>query len=244
MNEPDNRKFELFCDLTDELQFHVLSFVAEAPCERIHRGGKSTSMVKTLPLVSKKVSQLVTSNAMWKIAFERVIQSDKMWKQAAAKAALDLEAFDPTTRYRQAYEKVYKDEISFTGPVFVMSLGEDPPPKMYSLYLFEPRYRYMITQLLDAHRAWVDRVAESPEEAGPEPPMYFLHAHNGFGNRASSGRSRETALLVQLVRCSGTPRGHYDVTLQVDAIVRLEHYWVAPNTGHLFYARGRRIANV
>jgi hypothetical protein len=239
-------KFGCFSELSDEIQMNVMSFVGDAPFENLHEGENASMLTDALPLVSRKFCKFASSNTLWEMALRRAIQSENVWRRAASNASIDLDRIDPQMNRRELYKNLYDQEIAFTGPVFVMGMDEDSIPEMYTLYLFEPRYRYMIQQLLIQSQKWNERAAESSEDVGPAPPMYFLHAHRGLGSRGatSSSDQNETALLVQIVRCLGMPTGHYDVTLQVDAIVRIERFWVEPNTGHLFYAHGRRVKYV
>lgn len=228
-----------FLELTDELQHHVLSFIADAPYESSENEDARSTLTDILPLVSKRFQQMSRSKLLWKTSFYRAIESDDVWKRAGDNSAMRIPSRvgNDNVDFRCLYRRLFDEEIAFTGPVFIMGMDEEDIPKRYNLYLFEPRYRLMVEQLLSAHDEW-ERKAEAGDDAGPSPPLYFLHAHRGLGGHRGQPC---IALLVQIVRCMGMPTGHYDITLQVDALVRLERFWVEPNTGHLYHAYGRRI---
>lgn len=228
-----------FLELTEELQHQIVSFITDAPYESSDNEDARSTLTDILPLVSKRFLQMSKSTLLWKASFYRAIESDDVWKFVARNSAISLPSRvgNDNVDFRSLYRRLYDEEIAFTGPVFVMGMDEDDIPKSYSLYLFEPRYRLMVEQLLSTHEEW-QRKAEAGENAGPSPPLYFLHAHRGLGCHRGQPC---VALLVQIVSCMGMPTGHYDVTLQVDALVRLERFWVEPNTGHLYHAYGRRI---
>ena len=228
-----------FLELTEELQHHVVSFIADAPYECGDKEDARSTLTDILPLVSKRFLQMSTSKLLWKASLYRAIETNDVWKRAAKNSTIIMPSCveNDSADFRCLYRRLYDEEIAFTGPVFVMGMDEEDIPETYSLYLFEPRYRLMVEQLLNTHEEW-QRKANSGEDVGPYPPLYFLHAHRGLGSHHGQPC---VALLVQIVRCMGMPTGHYDVTLQVDALVRLERFWVEPNTGHLYHAYGRRI---
>jgi hypothetical protein len=229
-------------ELTEELQHHVLSFIADAPFESLGNDDASATLTDILPLVSKHFQKISRSNLLWKAAFYRAIESDNVWKRAARSRSLPIpsRSGNDDVDFRSLYRRLYHEEIAFTGPVFIMGMEDEDIPVRYSLYLFEPRYRLMVERLLNIHEEW-QRKANANEDSGSCPPLHFLHAHRGLGRQ---GGQPCVALLVEIIRCMGMPTGHYDVTLQVDAIVRLERFWVEPNTGHLYHAYGRKIQSM
>ncbi|GAX28643.1 hypothetical protein FisN_1Hh566 [Fistulifera solaris] len=231
-----------FLELTEELQHHVLSFIADAPFESLGNDDASATLTDVLPLVSKHFQKISRSNLLWKAAFYRAIESDNVWKRAARSRSLPIpsRSGNDDVDFRSLYRRLYHEEIAFTGPVFIMGMEDEDIPVRYSLYLFEPRYRLMVERLLNIHEEW-QRKANANEDSGSCPPLHFLHAHRGLGRQ---GGQPCVALLVEIIRCMGMPTGHYDVTLQVDAIVRLERFWVEPNTGHLYHAYGRKIQSM
>jgi hypothetical protein len=141
--------------------------------------------------------------------------------------------------YKQLYRKIYTTHIQFDAPVFAMPchlrIGQ-----VYSLHLFEPRYRIMIHDLMHA--------TENPEVAssggtiqprvrdGVVMPPLLIHAN--LGSRLAPG---ENACLVQVVRCNTYEHGQADVQLLPVAWCRLDRIWVRPNAGHLFDARVTRL---
>jgi hypothetical protein len=142
--------------------------------------------------------------------------------------------------YKQLYQNIFTGHIQFSAPVFAMSchlqLGQ-----VYGLHLFEPRYRIMMHELMQA--------TENPEAAstgGPilptvqggmvTPPM-LIHAN--LGTRLVPG---EHACLVQVLHCNTYGHGQADVQLLPVAWCRLERIWVRPNAGQLFCARATRLA--
>lgn len=237
------RKFTLFNDLSDELQLHVVSFVAQAPYEDVQDdNGRSSTMTDTLPLVSRKFRDMTNSHTLWGMSLRRAIMSDKVWKRAAEVTSFDIAAIDATEKvdYKSLYKNMFDKEIALEMPLFIMGMDGGSIPNVYELYFFEPRYVYMIDNLLDRYREWKERNATSKdEETKPsEPPLHFLHAHQGnfrFGSQDAK------ALLVKIIQCVRMPNGTYAVSLRADALVSIERYWIKPNTGRLHYGYGRRI---
>lgn len=226
--------FHLFVHLTDDVQFLIFTFVAEAPFEKVEAARSDSSLVDTLPLVSRKFSSFANDNQVWKMALSRAIASDDIWRRASTTTSIKWK--DNQKSFREVYRNIYQQEIEFTGPVFILGMDQEPIPEMYTLYLFEPRYRFMVHQLLRTYHEWE---ALPREEAGEAPPMQFLHAHKGLGQNMHY--RKKDALLVRIVRCAELLSGHFDVTLHVDALVRMDRVWVEPNTGHLYHAAGRKI---
>jgi hypothetical protein len=236
--ESTREQFPFFNDLTDELQLYVVSFVADAPYENVAKGTNTSTLTDTLPLVSRKFYAMAQSDNLWRMALRRAINSDEMWKRAALASSVDVINDESLTNHQELYKQLFDAEIAFTGPVFIMSMvprftkGEI---QTYQLYFFEPRYVYMTERLLERLQEWEE---SDPDDRGPNPPpLYFLHANTGL---PYNGRET-TAFLVKLVRYARTHAGHFAVTLEVESLVSMEHFWVMPNTGHLHYAYGRRI---
>jgi hypothetical protein len=146
---------------------------------------------------------------------------------------------DEELSYKELYQKIYTTHIQFDAPVFAMPchlrIGQ-----IYGLHLFEPRYRIMIRDLMQA--------TENPEIAssggtikpsirdGVVTPPLLVHAN--LGSRLAPG---ENACLVQVVRCNTYEEGQADVQLLPVAWCRLGRICVRPNAGHLFYARVMRL---
>jgi hypothetical protein len=230
---PDPTFFR-FTDLSDELQVHIIAFIADAPYEDLSNGDKSSTLTDTLPLVSRKFCEMANSNALWHVALRRVIQSDETWRRAAAASSLwnEYHATSSSTgtsiNFKSLYRDIFETNVAFTGPVFIMPMPDDQVSPVYDLFIFERRYLFMIDCLLRQHQEWVDRGS-----VGSPPPMLFMHAHQGH-------TQQRNALLVDMVNCVELPNGTYAVTLQLESLLRIERSWVVPNTGNLYYALGRR----
>lgn len=232
------RKFSLFNDLSDELQLHVVSFVAVAPYEdSMCDQGRGATMTDILPLVSRKFRDMANSHTLWGMSLRRAIMSDKVWRRAAKVTSFDYTSTETTeVDYKALYKNMFDSEIALKLPVFIMGMDGGTIPNVYELYFFEPRYVYMIDRLLDKYQEWKESLQEDAE--APEPSLHFLHAHQGnfrFGCQDAG------ALLVKIVQSVRMSNGTYAVSLRVDALVSIERYWVEPNTGRLHYAYGRRI---
>lgn len=147
----------------------------------------------------------------------------------------------PDLSHKQLTQKIFSEHIHFDAPMFVMPchlrIGQ-----RYGLHLFEPRYRIMMHDLLQATG---DPQSSSQggsirptiaERNGMVTPPLLIHAN--LGSRLAPG---ENACLVQVVHCQMYEQGEADVQLLPVAWVRLGRIWVRPNTGHLFYARAARL---
>ncbi|KAG7358480.1 hypothetical protein IV203_015069 [Nitzschia inconspicua] len=141
--------------------------------------------------------------------------------------------------YKQLYRKIYTSHIQFDAPMFVMPchlrIGQ-----LYGLHLFEPRYRIMMHDLMQATEDPVTSMSggtiRPTVRDGLVTPPLLIHAN--LGSRLAPG---ESACLVQVVQCTTYEQGQADVQLLPVAWCRLDRIWVRPNAGHLFYARATRL---
>lgn len=254
-------KFPQFTEFHEDLCRLILSFVADGPLEEkipTERGFvyRPSALAQTLPLVSKPFYKYSQEDYFWKPALHRQLQnadSNHLWKDGLRRflpkdyrvddntdvlqAVLDHHGESVT--HKEIYKKVTTRHIRFQAPIFIMpcqlQMGE-----VYSLHLFEPRYRIMVRDVVDR--------CENPEEArcggviregrydDMLEPAVFIHACLG-----SHLRPGVLACLVQIVWCRTYDYGTVDVQLKPVAWVRLEKIWVRPSSGHLCYAKATRI---
>lgn len=146
--------------------------------------------------------------------------------------------------FREVYRKVFSNHIQFVAPIFIMpcavELGENYR-EVYGLHLFEPRYRYMVRDLLNAsdnpqtaRRGAAIRPGRNAE--GLLQPPYLIHFCLPQRLRAGA-----MACLVQVVWCRTYEHDTADVQLLPVSWIRLESVWVRPEYGHLFYAKATRL---
>ena len=111
----------------------------------------------------------------------------------------------------------------------------------YGLHLFEPRYRFMVRDILNSCQNPQSARRGEPiqpgtnEEGMIQPPCII---HFCLPQRIRPGA---LACLVQIVWCRTYEQESADVQLMPVAWVRLENLWVRPEYGHLFYAKATRV---
>jgi hypothetical protein len=242
------RHFPLFSNLSEDVQRHILSFVATAPYEcsteslsmsREKIGGCSTTEAPTLthslPFVSRSFSELTRSSCLWEECLHRAVRHDPLWQTAVE--SIDWEN---VADYRSVYQKVVQERIQFTGPVFLMDSAT--VPTNFDLYLYEPRYRIMMQKLLAIHA----------DDGAVRSPVCFLYAYRGLdGENTKNKQGRQhrrrrlaPAKLVQVQRCWMHPDGSYSVSLQVVAHTYIEKRWMVPGACFLVYAQAVRVQQV
>lgn len=255
------RTFTLFGNFSEDIRFMILSFVADAPHEISVPGPlryqfKPSSLTTTLPLVSKEFSQFARHDSLWLAALTRQLQHPAQqghWKGGLRRLLpLECEVKDSTIlqsvqeelggaiTYREIYRKVFSNHIQFEAPVFIMpspvEIGE-----IYGLHLFEPRYRFMVRDILNSCQnpqsaRQGEPIEPGTNEEGMIQPPYIIHFC--LPQRIRPGA---LACLVQIVWCRTYEQETADVQLMPVAWVRLENLFVRPEYGHLFYAKATRI---
>lgn len=207
-----------------------------------------SSLTHTLPLVSRKFREFSQADLHWKPALVRQLDREPyLWRSGLLKlgglsegdacvrnAASTEQLLELVQRrlygdnrplsYRALYSQVLSCHVRYKGNVFFMpgtlQIGEP-----YALHFFEPRYRFLIAELMVTQ-------SESARRGGRVAgDVHFIHA-----NRAPLGASTP-AVLVQLQRCECYPDGRADVVLLPVAHVWLEKLWVRERTGHLYAAQ-------
>jgi hypothetical protein len=239
-----DQQFLWFPELPDDVQRQVLSFVATGPLERIsseeRRSKEEPTLTKVFPLVCRKFRSFCMEQALWEPVLTRAIKSDRSWRKAANRVLdenVSLPALRKTYRGQATshllYQMVLQQGLRFTGPVFISHM-QQKPRSLYEISLKEPRYRAMMAELVHERGEKVE-------------PIMFLHVHDG--KLASiSDCSTVGASLVQIVQFSSTRPGGGEnavaspalVIVQVVATVRLERYWVRPQSKGLYYAQAIR----
>jgi hypothetical protein len=255
-------KFAQFAEFHEDICMIIISFIADGPYEQklpgpIGCGFRPAALTTSLPLVNKTFNSMSNMEFFWRPALLRQLENEDvqhLWKGGLSRLLpsdnpiddhIDLleavrEHLGESITHKEIYKRVFTQHIKFEAPIFIMPcnvrIGE-----MYGLHLFEPRYRMMIQDLLDA--------CANPEESrnggkirpgrtsdGVLQPPLLLHAC--LPQRMRPG---ELACLVQVVFCRMYDHGAADVQLLPMAWVRMDSIWVRPHYGHLFYAKATRI---
>lgn len=199
-------QFPRFSQLPDPVQFHVISFLATAPQERIFDGEKfgteQGTLSKVFPFVCRKFRTFARSETLWQMCLERALSSDKIWSTALGRMAPDLATphglvpalleFADVSSCQNLYKVILNEHIRLRLPIFFMPMqfDRDTPHPRYSLHFFEPRYRLMMAELMQG----VDR---HPGDDGP----VFLHVVD------MRGPSSKVAALVRVMDCVFAPDG-------------------------------------
>ncbi len=255
--------FPQFAELTEDICRIIFSFVADAPYEFESSGRRRThayrpaTLTTTLPLVNKTFYQFANDDSFWRAALLRQVaneERDHVWK-AGLQRLLPLDhpieentdILEEVRNYlgeyithKDIYAKIVTRHLKFEAPMFLMpcsvTLGE-----IYGLHLFEPRYRLMIRDLMDAcEDPQAARNGESirpgqTEDGVLQPPLiihFCLPQHL---------RTGAMACLVQVVWCRTYEQETADVQLMPIAWVRLDNVWCRRDQGDLFYAKAMRV---
>lgn len=257
-------KFPQFADLNDDIRRIILSFIADAPYEfelprtrRTQNQYRPATLTSTLPLVNKSFRELVDQDSYWREALLRQLaneERDHIWK-AGLRRMLPLDHpleedtdlleevrkhLGESVGHKDIYRKIFTRHLKFEAPMFLMpcsvTLGE-----MYGLHLFEPRYRMMIRDLMNA--------CEDPRAARSGQPIRPGTTHDGILQPPylihfclpQHLRTGSMACLVQVVWCRTYEQETADVQLMPIAWVRLDRTWCRQEYGDLFYAAATRV---
>ena len=254
--------FPQFAELNEDIQQIIISFIADAPYEfELPRSRqyqyRQATLTTTLPFVNKKFYGLSNLDSFWREALLRQLaneERDHVWK-AGLRRMLPLDHpieeganlleevrnhLGDAITYKDIYRKIFSRHLKFEAPMFLMpcsvKLGE-----MYGLHLFEPRYRIMIRNLMNACEN--PRAARSgePIRAGATrdgllQPPYLIHFCLPQHLRPGA-----MACLIQVVWCRTYEQETADVQLMPIAWVRLDRVWCRQDQGDLFYAKATRV---
>ena len=256
-------KFPQFTELNDDISCIIISFIADAPyefetkeCGRNHTYRPGT-LTATLPFVNKAFHGYANQDDLWEAALLRQLaneERDHIWK-AGLRRLLPLEhpIANDTDLHREVrnylgegvsnkdiYKKITTRHLKFEAPMFLMpyqvSLGE-----MYGLHLFEPRYRIMIRDLMNA--------CDNPNEARRGQPIRPGQSDDGMLQPPQlihfclpqHLRPGCLACVVQVVWCRTYEYETADVQLMPIAWVRLDRIWCREDQGDLFYSKVIRV---
>lgn len=257
-------KFSQFAELSDDICQHIVSFVVDAPYEyeEPSRGRRNdhkyrpATLTQTLPFVNKAFYRYCDDDSLWEAALLRQFNNeerDHIWK-AGVRRLLPLEypiekdtdLLQEARTYlgelisnKDIYKKIVARHLKFEAPMFLMpfhvTLGE-----MYGLHLFEPRYRIMVRDLINACGNPSEARTGQPILPGQsdgmlEPPQlihFCLPQHL---------RPGAMACLVQVVWCRTYEFETADVQLMPIAWVRLDRIWCREDQGDLYYCKATRV---
>ena len=241
-------RFSRFCQLPDEVQLHILSFVATGPFSGISKRDASvgeSTLTKTLPLVSSKFHRHCHANSLWASALCNVIEKNDQWKWAtqrlfdidpqAGKVGsprnLHLLQASKKVPYHAMYEVILRKGLRVTAPVFI-SL-ENKSYSRYDIILDEPRYRLMMTKLIDEEN-------QRRRTTGIRAPLCFLHVTDGrLASATDIGSVRAHLVQVSSYRIKENLDVH--VSVQKVADLRLESCSVVPQCRGLYRAQALRL---
>jgi len=224
----------------------VFSFVATAPLEKIygvdsfHDSIGIGTLANILPFVCRKFHDFSQLETLWQASLERAIAKDKVWNGAVARMGVisplnnlaAAKSLIPTllvstnvSNCKNLYQVILNEYIRVRLPIFFMPMEFDTttPKPRYQLHFFEPRYRIMITELMNGH-------GQAPGDNGP----IFIHVVDVRGPRAKVGA------LVRIRECVFAPDGRAVADLEVIGSVRLKRCWVRPQSYSLYYGEGYR----
>jgi hypothetical protein len=254
--------FPHFSELTDDICRIIISYVADAPHESEVRNMRVTryhpaTMTSIFPYVNKTFQRLSDDDENWKAALLRQLANDErenVWKSGLRRMLpLDYSVDDESKllndvlshlqgslSYKEIYKKIFTRHLKFDAPMFLMpcsvTLGE-----MYGLHLFEPRYRRMIRDLMDA--------CEDPQAARNGEPIRPGVTHDGLLQPPlvihfclpQHLRKGAIAALVQVVWCRTYEQETADVQLMPISWVKIDDIWCRRDQGDLFYAHATRL---
>mmetsp|Transcript_25556 Transcript_25556/g.53211 ORF Transcript_25556/g.53211 Transcript_25556/m.53211 type:complete len:257 (+) Transcript_25556:487-1257(+) len=135
--------------------------------------------------------------------------------------------------YQALYQDIVQHYIRFVAPVFCMGTSLERLGQPYALHFFEPRYQYMMSEIMKDQTDAVRR-GEGPV-VGDNNQVCFVHA-------AAPLQEFQMAVWVRVLRCGLFPDGRADVLMVPIQQIWMEDIWVRPNTGGLYYAQCLRLS--
>lgn len=232
--------FTYFIELGDDLIAQVLSFVADVPFENKSSSYRS-NLTHVLPVISKNIHRISSTDFFWKSALERLLLKDpSLWEQgissllpkgtaspSCATLLIEKVVSAHCCTYRTIFQRLTSEYIRYSAPIFHMR-GEVELGVTFGLHLFEPRYRYLISQIMVGHDTLGEALVDGPS---------FIYAH-------SSPLAPETlACVVQVQCCRIYHDGSSDVFLVPKHFVVLEKIWELPKTGRLYKGQCVRVGS-
>lgn len=141
MKQPE-RNFHLFAYLSEDLKMAVLSFLADAPFEKMPENYSSSFLTHNMPRVNQKFRTLAASDLYWKDAVVRQTKKEPfLWKPAlyhirtnrsgyeniadeeekeAEELVEDAYSNHECTDYKSFYQNIVTQYLRYKGPVFAM----------------------------------------------------------------------------------------------------------------------------
>lgn len=220
--DPHSMSFPQWNNLTEELHVAILSFVAQGPYED-PKEQRSGTLTHVLPYVSSTFRRYAKSEVLWTTVLDRVLQHP-VWNDA--KETLTTER-NPDAPSHSLYRIILQQGICFQAPVFICQCHLEDG--YLEFRLFEPRYVYMMHQLVPDFTHWDGRVLDDENNEA-----CFLLAYQSVTD------TQRDALLVKVHQCQRGFIGDVFVRLQKKAFVSIDHLWVEPDTHNLYYASARK----
>jgi len=130
------------------------------------------------------------------------------------------------------YRNVVQNYLRHTGPVFHMPSEDVRLGDEFSLHFFEPRYRLLISEVMENWSFVPNGEVITPDSKGKFPS--FIYANQSL-------HPPSPAMIVQVMRAHRFRDGRADVLLKPVAHVQLERVWERPNSRGLFMGRVIRV---
>ena len=229
---------------------NVFSFVADVPFENPTSSFKST-LTHVLPLVSKDVHRITSTDYYWKDALDRLtIKDPYLWQkgllsflpkgmqppsesESSSSLAQQVAVHLNTTSFRHLFRRLTSEYLRFTAPIFHMQ-GQVRLGHAFGLHFFEPRYRLLIRTVMEEYRNQHhndnDNTTTNSDIVLVDGPS-FIYAHQAPLAPTS------VACIVQVRQCQVYGDGSADVTLVPTHYVWLERVRELPSTGRLYQGR-------
>ncbi|GAX17476.1 hypothetical protein FisN_5Hh127 [Fistulifera solaris] len=262
--ENTRRSFGLFPYLSDDLKHHVISFIADAPLEKLPENYPVSSLTHSLPSVSKKFHYLSKHDYFWRRAIMRQTAREPiLWRTALFRMLQTSQTSDCASNL--SFSKVALNARKFTGT-------DEELIDMVHAALDRPSFKYVYQIVVSEHLRYkgpvlcmpgqiqlgqfyelndADRMIykvmrqimkDHPESARQGGPIVndaiFVHANRGPLAKTTP------AVLVQVMRCEFFPeeeRAH--VVLLPIAHVWMEKVWLCTKGSDLVYAQCLRMTN-
>lgn len=255
--------FPQFSQLHEDLKVSIIGFVADAPLEecanvpfsslthtlplvskQFHR---MTSVVETF--WKDAICRQATRHepTLWRGALKKIWREcangdnnqneDSQTSKEEEISIIELVERVVVSKNYSGFKALYKDivrnHLRFVAPVFYMGNTLERLGRPYALHFFEPRYQYMMADIMRDQSDTVRR-GEGPV-VGENSDVCFVHAMNPL-------RPLDMAVLVRVLRCGMFPDGRADVLMVPIQQVWLEQVWIRQNTGDLHYAKCLRLS--
>jgi hypothetical protein len=255
------KTFHQFNELQTELIPHILSYIVTVPYEESSLQNEST-LTHILPFVSKNFHTICnTIDILWMCPLQRLINQNPLWKQSldafvrkeslqsypkesvfttqnACNILQEISAnksedqIPQTSIHARLYQHILKNYIRIEMPVFYMPDDMIQRGNPTGFFLFEPRYRRLIWDVMENLPMDFRNGRKISVENGIKHPPQFIYAHKSPLKRGV------IACIVNILYCDIHRNGTANVQVVPIEYVRIEKVFEEEgHSDHLYFVK-------